>query len=130
MATIISSRPTSPIYLHPSKALRTWRCMHRQSRRPTEASLQVSELNSLLPSPTDPFFSNPKAPLFPAFKDSVKGLPSNIYDPYPEYNTPAWRKKWRGEHEPCLGPRGVDVNENADDMLVVHRLQKQRGLYM
>ena len=73
-------------------------------------------------------FRNPKAPLFPAFKDSVKGLPSNIYDPYPEYNSRAWRKKWRGEHEPCLGPRGVDVNDNAGDLLVVHRYQKRGEL--
>ena len=33
-------------------------------------------------------------------------------------------------HEPCLGPRGVDVNDNPDDTLVVHRLRKQRELYM
>lgn len=72
-----------------------------------------------------PVSLNPKAPLFPAFEDAVKGLPSNIYDPYPEYNSRAWRENWRGEHEPCLGPRGVDVNGNADDTLVVHRLQRQ-----
>ena len=33
-------------------------------------------------------------------------------------------------HEPCLGPRGVEVNDNPDDTLVVHRLEKQRGFYM
>ncbi|CAD6586981.1 MAG: hypothetical protein ASARMPRED_002960 [Alectoria sarmentosa] len=72
-----------------------------------------------------PVSFNPKAPLFPAFKDSIKGLPSSLYDPYPEYNSRAWRKNWRGEHEPCLGPRGVEVNGNVDDTLVVHRLHKQ-----
>lgn len=56
-------------------------------------------------------------------------LPSDIYNPYPEYNSPAWRKKWKGTHAACKGPRGVDVNEHEDDMLVAHRLETKGGEY-
>lgn len=28
---------------------------------------------------------------------------------------------WKGTHSPCMGPRGVNVNGNADDMLFAHR---------
>ncbi|KAH9882342.1 hypothetical protein J1614_000578 [Plenodomus biglobosus] len=43
------------------------------------------------------------------------------YKPFPKYNTPDWRKRWRGEYQPCLGPRGVPLNESTDDETQVYR---------
>ena len=45
-------------------------------------------------------------------------LPFAPYNPYPDYNTREWKKQWRGAHKACMGPRGVNVNGNTDDMLV------------
>lgn len=39
------------------------------------------------------------------------------YDPFPVSNDLTSFGTAQGEHRPCLGPRGVDVNGNADDML-------------
>lgn len=49
-------------------------------------------------------------------------LPFELYDPYPDYNSKAWKKKWHGTHFSCKGPRGVDVNGNADDTLGAYKL--------
>jgi len=43
------------------------------------------------------------------------------YKPYPDYNSPAWKEKWRGAYQPCLGPRGVRLNESTDDEIQVYR---------
>lgn len=43
------------------------------------------------------------------------------YRPLPEYNSAGWRKKWRGEYVPCLGPRSVPLNESTDDEVQVYR---------
>ena len=48
-------------------------------------------------------------------------MPLELYDPYPDYNSKDWRKKWHGAHFPCKGPRGVDVNGNPDDMLGAYK---------
>lgn len=72
--------------------------------------------------------SNPSAPVVPALKGSAKELVSDIYNPYPEYNTRHWRNKWKGSHAPCIGPRGVEVNDNPDDMVKAHRLKKKGGI--
>lgn len=45
-------------------------------------------------------------------------LPFARYNPYPDYNTRDWKRRWRGAHKACMGPRGVNVNGNPDDMLV------------
>lgn len=42
------------------------------------------------------------------------------YKPFPEYNSPAWKKKWKGEYQACLGPRGVALNESTDDETQVY----------
>lgn len=39
------------------------------------------------------------------------------YNTYPSYNDQAWSQRWHGSQQPCLGPRGVNVNSNPDDML-------------
>ncbi|KAI4165567.1 MAG: hypothetical protein LQ342_000980 [Letrouitia transgressa] len=54
------------------------------------------------------------------FQTSSLHLPVEPFDPYPEYNSPRWKKKWKGTHVACVGPRNVDVNNNADDMIVAH----------
>lgn len=43
------------------------------------------------------------------------------YKPFPKYNTPAWRKQWKGEYVPCVGPRGVSLNQSTDDEIQVYR---------
>ena len=74
-------------------------------------------------------YSNPDALSIPALQGSAKELPSDFYDPYPEYNSRKWMKKWKGTHAPCLGPRGVDVNVNPDDMVKAHRLKTKGGIH-
>ncbi|CAG7974360.1 unnamed protein product [Penicillium olsonii] len=45
-----------------------------------------------------------------------------IYDPYPSYNTFKWHKIWTGNHQPCRGPRGRDIDRsNTEDMMMVYR---------
>ncbi|KAL9602518.1 MAG: hypothetical protein Q9219_001813 [cf. Caloplaca sp. 3 TL-2023] len=56
------------------------------------------------------------------FKTSALGLPFKLYDPYPTYNSVSWKQKWHGAHVGCEGPRGIDVNGNADDMLGAYEL--------
>ncbi|KAI4167769.1 MAG: hypothetical protein LQ343_006964 [Gyalolechia ehrenbergii] len=56
------------------------------------------------------------------FKESAENWPFELYDPYPDYNSEAWTKKWQGAHFGCEGPRGVDVNGNEDDTLGAYKL--------
>lgn len=51
-----------------------------------------------------------------------------VYNPYPDYNSRSWRRRWRGTHVPCKGPRGVDVNGNYNDMLVAHSIERSDSL--
>lgn len=44
-------------------------------------------------------------------------VPRRLYNVYPDYNGRTWRQRWYGSQQPCLGPRGVNVNSNPDDML-------------
>ena len=72
---------------------------------------------------SDPYcYSGSGASASQTLNGSIEGLESWIYDPYPKYNTPEWRKEWKGNHVSCMGPRGVPVNGEADDMLMAHRL--------
>ncbi|KAJ5782801.1 hypothetical protein N7457_004575 [Penicillium paradoxum] len=32
------------------------------------------------------------------------------YDPYPEYNSEAWKNTWRGTHRQCAGPNGTPLD--------------------
>ena len=49
-----------------------------------------------------------------ASKDLFPRRPYNIY---PNFNGHSWSQRWYGSQQPCLGPRGVHVNSNPDDML-------------
>lgn len=45
-----------------------------------------------------------------------------VYDPYPLYNTAAWRGQWKGDFQSCEGPRGADLDRSSpDDMTTVYR---------
>ena len=44
-------------------------------------------------------------------------LPPQIYNVYPDHNAPTSSQRWHGSRQPCLGPRGENVNGNPDDML-------------
>ncbi len=39
------------------------------------------------------------------------------YLPYPDYNSAAWKKEWKGEYVPCQGPRGKLLNESTEDIM-------------
>lgn len=50
-----------------------------------------------------------------------------VYDPYPEYNSKTWKRQWTGHFQPCLGPRGRDLDRSqAEDMVLVYK-GKQAG---
>lgn len=38
------------------------------------------------------------------------------YLPYPKYNSIDWKQEWKGEHAPCEGPRGLDVQDSIQDI--------------
>ncbi|KAF2467795.1 uncharacterized protein BDR25DRAFT_316432 [Lindgomyces ingoldianus] len=42
------------------------------------------------------------------------------YKPFPEYNNREWGKKWKGTYVACMGPRGMRLNESADDEVQVY----------
>ena len=46
----------------------------------------------------------------------VEAIPTP-YLTYPDYNSEAWSKDWKGEYVPCEGPRGKLLNESAEDMV-------------
>ncbi|KAF2727840.1 hypothetical protein EJ04DRAFT_593844 [Polyplosphaeria fusca] len=50
---------------------------------------------------------------------SVGGNPV-AYKPFPEYNSKAWRKNWRGEFVACMGPRNARLNVSTDDDVQVY----------
>lgn len=39
------------------------------------------------------------------------------YWPYPDYNSESWKKRWIGKHKPCVGPRGMLLNESDTDIV-------------
>ncbi|EPS33487.1 hypothetical protein PDE_08449 [Penicillium oxalicum 114-2] len=45
-----------------------------------------------------------------------------IYDPYPDYNSREWKKKYHGAFKPCMGPRGRDLDRTRpEDMMLVYK---------
>ena len=53
-------------------------------------------------------------------KDDVASDPI-AYKPFPDYNSPKWKKRWHGEHVACLGPRSLPLNESTDDEIQAYR---------
>lgn len=43
------------------------------------------------------------------------------YEPFPDYNSVEWGKRWKGEYVACEGPRGVPLNISADDEVQVYQ---------
>lgn len=43
------------------------------------------------------------------------------YLPYPKYNSPEWREKWKGEYVACKGARGVPLNISKEDQVMAYR---------
>ncbi|KAI4246837.1 MAG: hypothetical protein LQ352_006302 [Teloschistes flavicans] len=90
---------------------------HDEPSRNPGPSESIEEQN--IESPSSEFdFPRPST----NFQESAVNLPFELYDPYPDYNSKAWKKKWHGTHFSCKGPRGVDVNGNADDTLGAYKL--------
>ncbi|KAJ5679340.1 hypothetical protein N7462_007584 [Penicillium macrosclerotiorum] len=45
-----------------------------------------------------------------------------IYDPYPAYNSRKWSKQYYGHFQPCLGPRGRNLDRaRFEDMVLVYK---------
>ncbi|KAF2269462.1 hypothetical protein CC78DRAFT_575024 [Lojkania enalia] len=44
----------------------------------------------------------------------------HAYKPFADYNSAAWKKEWKGRYVPCMGPRGVRLNESSDDLVKVY----------
>ena len=40
-----------------------------------------------------------------------------IYRPYPDYESPEWKKNHRGTFKPCIGPRGKLLTQSLDDQV-------------
>ncbi|KAK4862480.1 hypothetical protein LT330_002613 [Penicillium expansum] len=38
------------------------------------------------------------------------------YNPYPDYNSAAWKRKWRGSYQQCVGPDGALLDPKNEDM--------------
>ncbi|KAL8824688.1 MAG: hypothetical protein Q9170_008075, partial [Blastenia crenularia] len=87
------------------------------SESDSDHSVEEPALNSA-PSSSDFELLQPSA----KFDKSAVDLPFELYDPYPDYNSDTWKKTWHGAHFSCEGPRGVDVNQNPDDMLRAFKL--------
>lgn len=44
-----------------------------------------------------------------------------VYDPYPDYNSNQWRKKWAGRFRACEGPDEEDLDRSSrQDMMTVY----------
>ncbi|KAL4998393.1 hypothetical protein BDV10DRAFT_201272 [Aspergillus recurvatus] len=54
--------------------------------------------------------------------DSLPSPPgSAIYDPYPDYNSQAWSKRWKGTFKACEGPRGRRLSrQDPGDMVLAY----------
>ncbi|KAF2801594.1 uncharacterized protein BDZ99DRAFT_512874 [Mytilinidion resinicola] len=38
------------------------------------------------------------------------------YTPYPKYNSPEWKKQWKGKQVACVGPRGLPLDVSKKDL--------------
>ncbi|OCL15298.1 hypothetical protein AOQ84DRAFT_279185, partial [Glonium stellatum] len=43
------------------------------------------------------------------------------YLPYPKYNSPEWREKWKGKYVACKGARGVPLTDSKEDQIMAYR---------
>lgn len=43
-----------------------------------------------------------------------------IYHPYPDYESSEWKQTHRGNFQPCMGPRGMYLNESLEDRVGVY----------
>lgn len=53
---------------------------------------------------------------------SSSSLRRGVYNPYPNYNSKTWRRNWKGLHHACVGPRGLELQKNANDMLIANSI--------
>lgn len=50
------------------------------------------------------------------------------YNPYPDYNSAAWKRKWRGSYQPCVGPDGALWDPKKEDTAMKGYRWNQSGL--
>ncbi|KAJ5183661.1 hypothetical protein N7492_001277 [Penicillium capsulatum] len=125
---------------HPASCfLRTWSPWHRPSiLRPGQyhdavdldfvPALSNEDLNGpdemgLIHDLRDPQFYLGGTLTLTSTQDPSGDHPSpSIYDPYPAYNSRKWRKRHQGRFQPCLGPRGRDLDRTrVEDMMLVYK---------
>ncbi|KAJ5667456.1 hypothetical protein N7507_003320 [Penicillium longicatenatum] len=41
-----------------------------------------------------------------------------VYDPYPDYNSAAWKAKWKGAYQQCVGPSGALLDRENKDLFM------------
>lgn len=50
------------------------------------------------------------------------------YNPYPDYNSAAWKTKWKGSYQSCVGPDGVLLNPKNEHTAMRGYHWNQSGL--
>ena len=50
------------------------------------------------------------------------------YNPYPDYNSAAWKRKWRESYQQCVGPDGALLDPKNEDMAMKGYRWNQSGL--
>ncbi|KAH0388130.1 hypothetical protein KCU92_g1026, partial [Aureobasidium melanogenum] len=45
------------------------------------------------------------------------GVNATVYNPYPDYNSTAYKKRWAGEYASCKGPRGQTLDKSPEDLV-------------
>lgn len=50
------------------------------------------------------------------------------YNPYPDYNSAAWKRKWRGSYQSCVGPDGALLDPKNEGTAMKGYRWNQSGL--
>lgn len=51
-----------------------------------------------------------------------------VYNPYPDYENEEYKRNYVGTFVPCMGPRGVRLNESTDDEVYAYPGYPKGGL--
>ena len=56
------------------------------------------------------------------------GSSPQIYDPYPDYNDESYKQTYAGNYVPCVGPRGLRLDESKEDEVLAY-VGSPKGLF-
>ena len=57
-----------------------------------------------------------------------RGSGPQIYDPYPDYNDESYKHTYAGNYVPCVGPRGLRLDESSEDEVLAY-VGSPKGLF-